>query len=203
MRQRGETGTLELSGDEYAVFLDGVVVYARTRELYGSQALDELSEAAGDPSVSPCEESRVRMYTTYMEYIGDDGVLDVEPLDGEAVDVIEVEGVLVQGVGNTPKGTYRGQTNPVDKSTFPSGRLVALAAEFENSKRFAEDHELTGYAVGDGDVVTYRGGEPLDRKTVEIERGVETGLPESGGWVVVDTSNDEGTSDGSGLLGLF
>lgn len=193
MRSGGRTGTVETVGDKTecgAVFLKGATVYAR----YG----DETAEDALDSLLS-CEKNRVlassstpeavRMFRTYMRYISDDAVVTAEPLDRASVEQYEAGGVIVQGVRNTAGGSFGkgNDTVPVgswtrnspgaempDRSVFPEGVRTVLAPDVESLRRHVAQKEATGYAAGDGEVITFQDGELVDKKPVGVRPSVPT-----------------------------
>lgn len=225
-RSRGRTGTVETVGDgteRGAVFLNGAAVYARHAKE------NQTAEDALDSLLS-CEKSRVRagssapeavrMFRTYMRYISDDALITAEPLDGASVEKYEAEGVLVQGVRNTAGGSFGEGEDVVpvgswtrnspgaempDRSVFPEGVRTALAPDVDSLRRHVAEREATGYAVGDGEVITFQDGELVDKKRVDVRQSVRTDADVASGWVVVDTDPGSGDEkkDAGDTGGLF
>ena len=193
MRGTGGTGVAESVGgaDAGAVFLNGVVVYARYGGVANDDAIDALS--GEDVVVKECRPEDVRMFRTYLRYLGDEAVLDAEPLDPERVGMQRVEGVLVDGVRNLASASWRGESDTSDRTFFPEGDRVALVPDAVALKRYVPSKDLSGYAAGDGKVVTFRDGELIDGAAVDIGDPVRSGVGAGGGWVVVDsrTKDDE------------
>ena len=210
MRSKANSGTVELGGggpDGGAVFLNGTVVYAR----YGGKTAEDaikslISEGGNGVRATVSDPERVRMFRTYLRYISDDGLVTAEPLDGSAVEPHDVEGVIIEGIRNARKGTWRGQTNDADRSFFPEGRRSALAPDFDSLREYIEEENLSGYAVGTHEVATFRNGEVIDRKDVSVEGSVRTEVSAADGWVIVDTDvnvdveEPEGEKEEEGLL---
>ena len=209
MRRKGHTGTVEVSGarDEGgAVFLYGVVIYARYHEEKAEDALASLvSIDEGNIIVTASTPEAVEMFRTYIRYISDDCVMTTEPLDGTAVESDEVEGVVVKGVRNVREGSWRGETNTADRSFFPEGRRTALASDMDSLRTHIDDHDVSGYAVGDGEVVTFRNGKIVDRKSVSVHGSVRSKVGTGDGWVIVDTDTQEEieSKNEDGLLSRF
>jgi len=221
MRKKGGTGTVEVVGEGNeagAVFLNGAVVYARHGEEAAEDALEALLSSDHGPvrAASSIPEA-VRMFRTYMRYISDDALLTAEPLDSAAVEPYEAEGVIVQGVGNTAGGAWGDETDTVpvgswtssspganipDRSFFPEGVRTVLAPDMESLRRHIAENDATGYAAGDGEVVTFRGGELVDGKRVDIRSSVRADVGAGAGWVVVDASSEE-ERDGDESSGLL
>jgi len=64
---------------------------------------------------------------------------------------------------------------------------------------FWTSNDLSGYAAGDGKVVTFRDGETVDAAPVDLDDPVRSEVGAGGGWVVVDSDTDEdedGEDDG-------
>lgn len=225
MRSGGRTGTVETVGDKTecgAVFLNGAAVYAR----YGDETAEDALEA-----LFPCEKNHVRassstpeavrMFRTYMRYISDDALIIAEPLDCASVEQYEAEGVIVQGVRNTAGGSLGDETDVVpvgswtrnspgaempDRSVLPDGVRTVLAPDVESLRRHVSDKESTGYAAGDGVVITFQDGELVDKKRVDVRPSVRADVGVESGWVVVDAdhgSGDEQEKDASGTGGLL
>lgn len=208
MRRKANTGTVELGGsriDGGAVFLNGAVVYA----LYGDQKSEDaveslLSKEANGVRASLSDPEKVRMFVTYLRYISDDGVLTAEPLDGATVESHDIEGVLIDGVRNEPEGSWRGQTNPVDRTIFPEGKRTALAPDLVSLREHVSENDVSGYAVGKGGVVTFRNGGFIDKRRIEVSPSVRTDVGAGGGWVVVDSdATVEENEDDDGILSRF
>ncbi len=204
MRRRGNTGTVEVGGsrvDGGAVFLNGSVVYALYDDERGKAALESLlSSEANGVWASLSDPENVRMFKTYLRYISDDGVMTAEPLDGSVVESYEVKGVLVEGVRNEPEGSWRGQTNPVDRTIFPEGRRTVLAPDLVSLREHVSENGVTGYAAGKKGIVTFRNGEFVEERRIEVRPSVRTDVGAGAGWVVVDSEasaeNKEKTGDG-------
>jgi hypothetical protein len=202
MRSEGRTGAVELERDREAgaVYLNGVAVYARYADKTGGDALEALSDGAG-VRVKDCEPEKVRMFRTYVRYLGDDAHLRAEPLDGARVELQRVEGVLVDGVKNLASATWRGESTTADRTFFPEGERTVLVPDLVSLDSYVSDEGLTGYAAGDGKVVTFRDGETVDGASVDLSEPVRSEVGAGGGWVVVDseaedTEQDEGEDDG-------
>jgi len=190
MRRRANSGTVEPGGrtDGGAVFLNGTVVYARYGEEAAEDALESLiSEVGNGVRASVSDTEKVRMFRTYLRYISDDGLITAEPLDGSTVEPHDVEGVVVDGIKNVRKGSWRGETNTADRSFFPEGRRTALAPDFGSLREHASEEGVSGYAAGTHEVVTLRNGEVVDRKEVAVEPSVREEVSAGDGWVVVDS----------------
>ena len=164
-------------------------------------AIDALS--GEDVVVKECRPEDVRMFRTYLRYLGDEAVLDAEPLDPERVGMQRVEGVLVDGVRNLASASWRGESDTSDRTFFPEGDRVALVPDAVALKRYVPSKDLSGYAVGDGKVVTFRDGELIDGAAVDIGDPVRSGVGVGGGWVVVDSStkdDEQEEKDEEGIL---
>jgi len=202
MRRRGNTGTVEVGGgrvDGGAVFLNGSVVYALHGDERGEDALESLlSRGANGVWASLSEPENVRMFRTYLSYLSDDGVMMAEPLNGSVVEPYDVEGVLIDGVRNEPEGSWRGQTNPVDRTVFPEGGRIALAPDLVSLREYVTENDISGYAAGEEGVVTFRRGEFVEKRRVEVRPSVRTDVGAGAGWVVVDSeaSTEDNESDG-------
>lgn len=207
MRKKARSGTVEPGGggpDGGAVFLEGTVIYARYGKETAEDALRKLlSEAGNGVRASLSDSERVRMFRTYLRYISDDGLITAEPLDGTTVEPHDVEGVIINGIRNARKGTWRGQKNDADRSFFPEGRRSALAPDFDSLSRYIDEQDVSGYAVGTHEVATFRDGEVIDRKEVAVEPSVREKASVGDGWVIVDTDTPEDTESENeeGLLG--
>ena len=205
MRRRGATGVVESEDgtDAGAVFLNGVAVYARCRDENGGGALDRLADSEAGFRVSECAPEDVRMFRTYVRYLGDKAVLGSEPLEATHVEMQRIEGVLVDGVRNLAAASWRGESDTSDRTFFPEGYRVALTADAVSLKRYVSRNDLTGYAVGDGKVVTFRNGETVDGAPVDLGDPIRSEVDAGGGWVVVDSDaeeNGEDDGDGEGFL---
>jgi len=190
-------------GDAGAVFLNGVAVYARHGDKTGCDALGPLSGSDADVTVSDCRPADVRMFKTYVSYLGDEAVLDAEPLGNDRIEMQRVEGVLVDGVRSLASASWRGESDTSDRTFFPEGDRIALVADAASLEDYVEANDLTGYAAGDGAAVTFRDGETVDGASVDLGEPVRTGVSAGGGWVIVDSDTDdaeEGIEDGGGLL---
>jgi len=220
IRNDGFTGTVETVYDGGgAVFLNGAAVYARHGDEAAEEALGSLrsdDESRVRASVSTPE--AVRMFRTYLRYIGDDALLTVEPLDGAEVDAHAVEGVTVEGVSDTmstpaqrdggantnqflTRASVSVKASTPERSVFPEGRRTALAPDGEALSRHVSRAGVTGYAAGDGAVVTFVDGDLVDRKRVDIRPSVreDVGVCSGKGWVVVDADADaEAKKEASG-----
>lgn len=208
MRENGETGAVEsVDGDAGAVFLDGVVVYARHGNETGDDALGSLAVDDSAVRVEDCRPDDVRMFRTYVRYLGDDAVLGAEPLEAPRVEMQRVEGVLVDGVRNLAAASWRGESDTSDRTFFPKGDRVGLVADAVSLKRHVAAHNLTGYAAGDGKVVTFRDGEMVDGDSVDLHDPVRSEVGAGGGWVVVDSDiddeDDPDEDDGGFLSRIF
>jgi hypothetical protein len=198
MRSRANSGTVEPGGrtDGGAVFLNGTVVYARYGEEKAEDALESLvSEVGNGVRASVSDTEKVRMFRTYLSYISDDGLITAEPLDVSTVEPHDVEGVVVDGIKNVRKGSWRGETNTADRSFFPEGKRTALAPDFGSLREHVDEEGVSGYAVGTHEVVTFRSGEIIDRKEVVVEPSVREEVSAGDGWVVVDTDVEETESE--------
>jgi hypothetical protein len=204
MRDRGATGVVESNEgtDAGAVFLDGVVVYARYGDETGADALGPLTNSGLGFMKGESAPDDVRMFRTYVRYLGDDALLESEPLGDDTVGMQRVEGVLVDGVRNLAAASWRGESDTSDRTFFPEGDRVALAADAASLRRYASANDLTGYAAGDGKVVTFRDGETVDGASVDLNDPVRSEVDAGGGWVVVDsdTEEDDTEEDDEGLL---
>jgi len=222
MREEGKTGTVEPVADGTeggAVFLNGAVVYARYGDEAAEDALEHLLSSDGSRlRASSSTLQAVRMFRTYMRYISDGALITAEPLEGAIVEQYEAEGVIVQGVRNTAGGSWGDETGAVpvgswtrnspgaeipDRSVFPEGRRTALAPDAESLRRHVAEEGATGYAAGDGEVITFRGGELVDGKRLDIRPSVRADVGAGAGWVVVDASSEEDKRDGAESGGLL
>lgn len=205
MRSTGGTGVVESVGgaDAGAVFLKGVVVYARYGGVSNDDAIDALSEE--DVAVKDCRPEDVRMFRTYLRYLGDDGVLDAEPLNNERVEMQRVEDVLVDGVRNLASASWRGESDTSDRTFFPEGDRTALVADATDLQRHVSSNDLSGYAAADGKVVTFRDGEVVDGASVDLNDPVRSEVGAGGGWVIVDsdTKDEEDEEEGGFLSRIF
>jgi hypothetical protein len=200
MRSTGKTGVVEPADgvDAGVVFLNGVAVYARYGEKKGKEALEALSSRP-DLGVSTklCSAEDVRMFRTYVAYLGDNAVVRAEPLDSTRLGVQRVEGVLVDGVKNLAAASWRGESTTTDRSFFPKGVRTALLPDLVSLRRHVSEAELTGYAAGKGKAVTFRNGELIDGAPVDLDESVREEVNAGGGWVVVDSDAEAGTEDES------
>jgi|GEM_PF-2763003 len=191
MRRGANTGTVKMGGgrvDGGAVFLNGVVIYALYGDEKAKEALESLlSRGANGVRASLADPEKVKMFRTYLRYISDDGLMMTEPLDGVSVDSHELEGVVVEGVRNVKAGSWRGETTNSDRSFFPEGRRTVLAPDVSSLREHVADNDVSGYAVGDGEVITFRNGEVADRKSIEPLPSLRIDVGAGGGWVVVDS----------------
>lgn len=206
MRSNSNSGTVETGGgtDGGAVFLDGTVVYARYGEQTAEDALESLiSEGGNGVRASLSDTERVRMFRTYLRYISDEGLITAEPLGGSTVEPHDVEGVVVDGIRNVRAGSWRGETNTADRSFFPKGRRSALAPDFVSLREYVSENEISGYAAGTHEVVTFRSGEVIDRKEVAVDPSVRKEVGAGDGWVVVDTAAVDDTEDEDEEEGLL
>ena len=207
MRRKANTGTVELGGsrvDGGAVFLKGTVVYA----LYGDETAEDaleslLSKEANGVRASLSDPEKVKMFVTYLRYISDDGVLTAEPLDGATVESHDVEGVLIDGVRNEPEGSWRGQTNPVDRTIFPEGERTALVPDLSSLRQHVSENDVSGYAVGKEGVVTFRNGDFVDKRRIGVAPSVRVEVGAGAGWVVVDSDATEDDEEQEGILSRF
>lgn len=206
MRRKARSGTVEPGGggpDGGAVFLNGTVIYARHGKETAEDALRRLlSEAGNGVRASLSDTEKVKMFRTYLRYISDDGIITAEPLDESTVEPHDIEGVIINGIRNARKGTWRGQTNDADRSFFPEGRRSALAPDFDSLCKYIDEQGVSGYAVGTHEVATFRDGEVVDRKEVAVESSVRKEVSAADGWVIVDTDidADEAEKEEDGLL---
>ena len=207
-RSEGYTGTVELSDDDAlggAVFLSGVVVYARHRRDVAESALDSLlSEEDTHTRRLPSTSDAVRMFRTYLRYISDDGLLTTEPLDRATVESQEVEGLILEGVRNSAEATtfstrssMTAKAEEPPRSFLPEGKRTALAPDRRSLRKHVSDGEASGYAVGDYEVVTFQEGEVVDQRNAEVRPSVRTDVGVGDGWVVVETDHKKDT-DGKG-----
>ncbi len=203
VRRKAKTGTVETPDDTVAgaVFLDGVAVYARYGNESGVEALEALSSRPDvGVRLEPSKPENVRMFRTYLRYIGDDAILNAEPLDVSSVETQVVEGVRVGGVRNVGAGSWRGETNTEAKTFFPSGVRTVAVPDLVALERYVSAEDLSGYAAGDGRVVTFRNGEFVDADSVDLAAPVRTDVGLGGGWVVVDSDAETSEEDDEGFL---
>ena len=215
MREDGKTGTVEILGESTeggAVFLNGVVIYARYREempedgfenLVSSEYSWDIEAAAGLKAEDALEAllSRnhshvrvslstlelVRMFRAYMRYISDEAIMTAEPLDEATIESHEVEGVTINGVETTE--------SPSDNCTFfPEGKRTVLVADTKSLRRHITDKEATGYAVDDGEVCTFQDGEFIDRRRMDVHPSIRADIEADNGWVLVNTNKSMGSS---------
>ncbi len=209
MREDGKTGSIEVAGKDAeggAVFLNGVVIYAKYNEEVAEGALNSLMSCdCGTVRESSSTKEAVKMFRTYMRYISDDALLTAEPLGGADIDSYKVEGVIVGGVENTAGGSWGDGAKAVPgswtssspgaemppRSLFPEGKRTALVADIRSLSRHVSRKGLTGYAAGDGEVITFSDGELVDKKRVDAS-SVCDGVGAGGGWVVVNTDPEPG-----------
>jgi hypothetical protein len=208
MRKEGGTGTVEVIGEGKeggAVFLNGVVIYARYREempedgfenLVSSEYSWDIEAAAGLKAEDALEAllshnhshvrvslstlELVRMFRAYMRYISDEGVMNAEPLDGATIESHEVEGVIINGVGTT-------ESPSANDTFFPEGKRTVLVADTKSLRRHITDREATGYAVGNGEVCTFQDGEFIDRRRMDVRPSIRADIEAGNGWVLVNT----------------
>ncbi|MFP4174220.1 MAG: hypothetical protein ACLFSW_00380 [Halobacteriales archaeon] len=203
-RGNGGTGVVESihQKDAGAVFLNGVAVYARYGGETGHEALGSLVDDDSAVRFKDCRPEDVRMFRTYVRYLGDEAVIDAEPLKDSRVEMQRVEGVLVDGVRNLAAASWRGESDTSDRTFFPEGDRVALVADPVSLKRYVDANDITGYAAGGGTVVTFRDGDTVDGAPVDLDDPVRSEVDAGGGWVVVDSDadNDDAEDDGDGFL---
>lgn len=218
-RRNGYTGTVEVASDDEAcggaVFLNGAVVYAQYLGEVSESALDSLLlEGEMSTLTFPSTPESVRMFRTYLRYISNECLLVTEPLDSAAVEPREVEGVIFEGVRNSAemdtfstRSSVSVRANAPQRSFFPEGRRTVLAPDLPSLHRHISENEVTGYAVGDCETLTFRDGEMVDKKRVDMDvfLSVRADAGVGGGWVVVNTEVEEEKEDGgsrtSSLLG--
>lgn len=203
VRRKARTGTVETPDDTVAgaVFLDGVALYARYGNESGVEALEALSSRPDvGVRLEPSKPENVRMFRTYLRYIGDDGLLRAEPLDSTPVETQTVEGVRVGGVRNVGAGSWRGETNSEDKTFFPSGVRTVAVPDLVALKRYVTSGDVSGYAAGDGRVVTFRNGEIVDAASVDVGSPVRTDVGLGGGWAVVDADAETTDDADEGII---
>ena len=223
---KGFTGSLVLrseDGDGVVVYLEGLPVYAYARyegessEARGSEAVKTLSGRGGTIEKRPSDEESVRMFRTYMEYLGRDDnnvlVYEKEP--------VRVEERVFLATGD----------DGLTKAEVPAGRRVGYARTEKDVSRYFERESADGYSVSNNAVLRYGNGhltereemkddgEPLlarmdtEKGLTEIDCEFERVFPETGtssrkidvefdihGWEVVRTDLDEDERKG-GLLG--
>lgn len=200
MRSTGKTGVVETTDgvDAGVVFFNGVSVYARYGEKKGTDALEALSSRPDlGVRTKRCKPEGVRMFQTYVAYLGDDAVVRAEPLDSTEIGVQRIEGVLVDGVKNLAAASWRGESTTTDRSFFPKGIRTALLPDLVSLRRYVADTEITGYAAGNGKAVTFRNGELIDGASVDLDDPVREDVNAGGGWVIVDSDAEAGMEDES------
>ena len=224
-RHKGFSGSLVLSseeGDGVVVYLDGLPIYAHAmydngEDERGGKAVDVLVLRSGTIDKRPSDEESIRMFCTYMEYLGrGDSMLYV--YEKKEVEIAAREFVVMEG----------GDLTKVD---VPEGVRVGYSRSIEDVSKYFERHDADGYAVSNDEVVLFGNGHETEREVMkedgeallarmESERGLEEidceyerVFPERGtgarkidvefdiqGWEVVRTDilEDEGSG---GLLG--
>jgi len=221
------TGSLVLRSDEgdgVVAYLDGMPVYAHTLyndgdEVRGGEAIEALVHRSGTIDRHPSDAESVRMFRTYMEYLGRDDAM-VRVYEKDHVRVAEREFVVMKDGGLT-------------KVEVPGGTRVGYSGFEKDVRKYFEEQRGDGYAVSNDAVLRFgnghetesdrlkEDGEPLlarmgsERGLEEIDCEFERVFPERGGtgrkidvefdirgWEVVRTDTEDGEGDGSGgLLG--
>lgn len=227
-RRKEFSGSLALRSndcDGVVVYLRGLPVYAQAREAYegdmrGIEAVNILLSRRGTVDRRPSDAESVRMFCTYMEYLGRDScvvhVYEMEPVEVPAREFV------VTGEGG------------LTKVEVPDGVRVGYSRSEEYVSKYFQKESADGYAVSNDEVVRFGNGHETGRDVMkedeepvlarmETEQGVREldcefadVIPERGGgarkidvefdirgWEVVRTDASEESSGGflSGLLG--
>jgi hypothetical protein len=220
-RFNGSLALRSNDGDGVVVYLSGLPVYAHaTREdgddAKGNEAVTALLPRSGTVDRRPSDEESVRMFCTYMEYLGREACV-VHVYEKKPVGIPEREFVVTDDGGLT-------------KVEVPGGTRVGYSRSEEYVSRYFEDARADGYAVSNDEVIRFTNGRKTRRDAMkddgepllarmESEQGLSEldcefadVIPERGasarkidvefditGWEVVRT--DVGDDSEGGLLG--
>jgi len=225
-RHKGFSGSLVLSSDEG----DGVVVYLRGMPVYahamykdgddvrGVEAMDALTLRSGTVDRRSSDTESVRMFCTYMEYLGRDASI-INVYRKKDVEIAEREFVVIED----------GDLTKVD---VPEGVRVGYSRTLEDASKYFEGESADGYAVSNDEVVSFGNGHETERVEIkddgepllarmesemglnEIDCEFERVFPERGtaaskidvefdiqGWEVMRTDIEE--EESGGLLNRF
>jgi len=229
-RHKGFTGSLVLRSEDVGgviAYLEGVPVYAYARhdevaksDASGGDAVELLSSKDGTVDRHPSDSESVRMFLTYMEYLGRDEHI-IHVYEKEPVEIAE-RTFLVTG------------DNGLTKVEVPAGTRVGYSLSEEDVSSYFEDESADGYAVSNDAVLRFGNGHETGREEMkddgepllarmESEQGLkeidcefERVFPERGGssrkidvefdikgWEVVRTDTDDGGESGGLLRGLL
>jgi hypothetical protein len=224
-RHKGFDGSLVLrseDGDGVVVYRDGLPIYAHAMyqdgdDVCGSGAVEALKLRSGTVDRRPSDEESIRMFCTYMEYLGRENSL-MRVYEKDEVEVGEREFVVTKG----------GDLTKVD---VPGGVRVGYSRSLEEVSKYFENESADGYAVSNDAVVRFGNGHETESKVLkddgepllarmESEKGLneidcefERVFPERGtgtrkidvefdikGWEVVRT---DGKEESGGILNRF
>jgi|GEM_PF-2275115 len=224
-RHKGFSGSLVLRSDEgdgVVVYLRGLPVYAHAMyrdgdDVRGMEAVDTLTLRSGTVDRRSSDPESVRMFCTYMEYLGRNGSV-IHVYRRNEVEIAARE-FVVMGDGDLTK---------VD---VPEGMRVGYSRSLEDVSKYFEKENADGYAVSNNMVVSFRNGHETEREVMKEDgepllarMGSEKGLdeidcefervfPERGtgarkidvefdiqGWEVMRTDTEE---ESGGILSSF
>ena len=224
-RHKGFSGSLVLRSDEgdgVVVYLRGLPVYAHAMyrdgdDVRGMEAVDTLTLRSGTVDRRSSDPESVRMFCTYMEYLGRNGSV-IHVYRRNEVEIAARE-FVVMGDGDLTK---------VD---VPEGVRVGYSRSLEDVSKYFEKENADGYAVSNNMVVSFRNGHETEREVMkedgepllarmESEKGLneidcefERVFPERGtgarkidvefdiqGWEVMRTDTEE---ESGGILSSF
>ncbi|MDZ7687611.1 MAG: hypothetical protein U5J64_02610 [Halobacteriales archaeon] len=229
-RHKGFTGSLVLRSDDGSgviAYLNGLPVYAYARydelskgDVSDGEAVEILSRRRGTVDRHPSDSESVRMFLTYMKYLGRDEQI-IHVYEKKPVKIAERTFLVTGDDGLT-------------KVEVPAGARVGYAMSEEEVSRYFEDESADGYAVSNDAVLRFGNGhetgreemkddgEPLlarmesEEGLTEIDCEFEHVFPELGasshkidvefdiqGWEVVRTDMDDEEDSGGLLRGLL
>ena len=160
-RHKGFSGSLVLRSDEgdgVVVYLRGLPVYAHAMyrdgdDVRGVEAVDTLTLRSGTVDRRSSDPESVRMFCTYMKYLGRDGSV-IHVYRRNEVEIAARE-FVVMGDGDLTK---------VD---VPEGVRVGYSRSLEDVSKYFEKENADGYAVSNDTVVSFRNGHETEREVMK------------------------------------
>lgn len=156
-RHKGFSGSLVLRSDEgdgVVVYLRGLPVYAHAMyrngdDVRGVEAVDTLTLRSGTVDRRSSDTESVRMFCTYMKYLGrDDSIIHVYRTD--EVEIAAREFIVMED----------GDLTKVD---VPEGVRVGYSRSVEDVSKYFERENADGYAVSNDTVVSFGNGHETER----------------------------------------
>ncbi|MDY7082318.1 MAG: hypothetical protein SXQ77_07930, partial [Halobacteria archaeon] len=127
----------------YAYYIDGTDD-TDVEEFHSENAVERLTQKHGEIQRHDSDADIVRMFHTYMEYLGRDENL---------INVYEKARMKVR-----EKTVLVTRDATLDKVSLPEGERVGYAPSAGHAEKFARKHGFTGYAVSNNEVVFFRDG---------------------------------------------